>query len=99
MDGHIRAIHLLHWAGMLDRLEIDNVIWALQHAGGNRTAVVTHLLRLGFEVMSDPDARKLGRALSNLRDEAVSEDDEEKMNFFQSIKKSTIISGARNVLV
>ena len=99
MDGDIRAVHLLHWAGMQGRLEMDTVVWALRNAGGNKKAVITHLLRLGFAVMSDPDARKLGRALSNMRDEAMQQDDEETMELFQFVRQSTIVRGATNVLV
>lgn len=99
MDGDIRAIHLLQWAGMVTHLEIETVVWALQHAGGNRGAVVTHLLRLIFHELTDSEARKLGRALSSLRDDAVQDGDQAKLEFFHFVRNSEILKSARNLYV
>jgi len=78
---------------------MDTVIWALDNAGGNKKAVVTHLLRLGFVFMTDHEARKLGRGLSRMRDEAAQEHDMEKMEFFHSIRNCTFLRGVRNFYI
>lgn len=88
MDGDIRAIHLLQWAGLSEKLDMETLIWALKYSGGNRVAVINQLLRIGFVVLSDPDARTLGRALSELRDNAIEERDREKLEFFEAIRDS-----------
>jgi hypothetical protein len=99
MDGNIRAIHLLQWAGLFQRLDMDMLIWAIQNAGGHKVAVVNHLLRIGFSILSDPDARKLGRALSSLRDDAIAEDDQEKLDYFRDIRRSRSLRDITNLHV
>ena len=78
---------------------MDTLVWALQNAGGNKQAVVNHLLRIGFSILSDPDARKLGRALSSLRDEAVEEEDQDKLAFFNVIRRSDTLRDITNLHV
>ena len=97
--GDIRAIHLLHWAGLIEKLDMDTLVWALRNAGGDKQAVINHLLRIGFSILSDPDARKLGRTLSHLRDEAVEEDDEDKLQFFHVVRRSKTLRDITNLHV
>jgi hypothetical protein len=97
--GDTRAIHLLHWAGLIEKLDTDTLIWALKNAGGGKQAVINHILRLGFNILSDPDARKLGRALADLRDEAVEESDQEKLEFVKAVRKSRTLRDVTNLHV
>lgn len=76
---------------------MDTLVWAFHNVGGNKQAAINHILRIGFGVLSDPDARKLGRALSSFRDEAVEEDDEEKLQFFHTICKSQTLREITNL--
>lgn len=99
LEGDIRAIHLLQWAGLDKRLDMDVMIWAIENAQDNKIAVVNQLLRIGFSVISDSEARVLGRALSWLRDEAVQEKDEAKLEFFNSIRKCKTLRRAHNLHV
>ena len=91
--GDVRAIHLLEWAGLIEKLDIDTMIWALHNAGGNKLAVINQLLRLGFTALWDLDARRLGRALADIRDEAVAESDQEKLDFVKAILNSATLQG------
>lgn len=78
---------------------MDTLVWALQNAGGNKQAVINHLLRIGFGILSDPDARKLGRALSSLRDKAIEEEDQDKLDFFLAVRKSRTLRDITNLHV
>jgi hypothetical protein len=97
--GDVRAIHLLEWAGLIEKLDIDTLTWALHNAGGNKLAVINQLLRLGFTALWDLDARQLGRALADIRDEAVAESDQEKLDFVKAILNSATLQGATNLHV
>jgi hypothetical protein len=99
LEGNIPAVHLLHWAGLIKKLDINTLIFALRNSGGDKLPVVNHILRLGFNILSDPDARKLGRALAELRDEAVHESDQEKLQLVHSVRRSNTLCDVTNLHV
>ena len=78
---------------------MDTLIFAIRNAGGDKQAVVNHILRVGFSILSDPDARKLGRALAHLRDEAKEEADQEKLHLFNAVRGSRTLRDLTNLHV
>jgi len=97
--GDIRAIHLLEWAGLLEKLDVDTITWAFRNAGGDKLATVNQLLRLGFTTMSDRDSRRIQWELAGMRDEAEVEDDQEKLNFVREIVNSQTLQGTLDINV
>ncbi|KAE8440571.1 hypothetical protein EG329_007229 [Mollisiaceae sp. DMI_Dod_QoI] len=91
--GDVRAIHLLVWAGMLEKLDVDLLIWAFRNAGGDKVAVINQLLRLNFSVMKDREARKIDKELSEIMDEAKQDGDQEKYEVAKRILTSETLDG------
>lgn len=81
----------------MEKLDTDTLIWAIRNAGGNRISVVNHILRLGFSVLSDRDARRLGNVLREVRDEAKFESNGEKMQFFEQVRTSQTLREMPNL--
>ncbi len=96
-SGDIRAIHLLEWVGLLEKLNVDTLLWALRNAGGDKLATVNHILRLGFTVMSDRDGRRVQKELAELRDEAEQEGDQEKFDFVRDVLNSQTLYGTMDI--
>jgi hypothetical protein len=93
--GNIRAIHLLGWAGLIEKLDVETVTWTFRNAGGDKIATVNQILRLGFDcnLSLEKASRKIQRELVDMRDEAEVEGDQAKFDLVQEIKNSTTLSG------
>ena len=92
--GDRRAIHLLVWAGLRERLDIDILIWALRNAGGDKYAVIKQLLVFlssctsGF---SHRETNKLFRELAEIRGEAEKERSSENLAFVKDVEKNAVL--------
>ena len=76
--GDLRAIHLLLWAGLREKLDVETVIWAVRNAGGNRVNVAEDLMTpwLIYCIVPIRDLMKFSRALSEIKDQAEVEFDQ-----------------------
>jgi hypothetical protein len=92
--GDTRAIHLLEWYGLIEKLDIETLLWSIRNAGGDRIATVNQLLRLGFSNISSElrNARKIQRLLSDMEDEGKQDGDAEKLDFVNQLKTSQTLS-------
>ena len=90
--GDTRAIHLLEWYGLIEKLDIEGLLWTFRNAGGERIATVNQVLRLGFVSSNFKNARKVQRLLSDMEDEGVQEGDQEKLDFVNQLKASQSLS-------
>ena len=91
--GDIRAIHLLVWTGVIEKLDVNLLVWAFRNAGGDKIAVINQLLRLNFGVMRDKVSRRIDKELAGMLDEARQEDDEEKLELVEGIISSETLDG------
>ncbi len=78
---------------MLEKLDVDLLIWAFRNAGGDKVAVINQLLRLNFSVMKDREARKIDKELSEIMDEAKQDGDQEKYEVAKRILTSETLDG------
>jgi hypothetical protein len=85
--GDIRAIHLLEWAGLIEKLDIETLTWTFRNAGGDKIATVNQVMRLA-NFRSEKDSRRIQRELADMRDEAEREGDQTKFDFVQEIRNS-----------
>lgn len=69
-EGNIEAINILLWIGIGPKLNVDTLIYAISHGGGNKLATVYQILR-EFPPLGYRDLVKLRTELSSMRDEAV----------------------------
>jgi len=92
--GDTRVIHLLEWYGLIEKLDIETLLWSIRNAGGDRIATVNQLLRLGFSNISSElrNARKIQRLLSDMEDEGKQDGDAEKLDFVNQLKTSQTLS-------
>jgi len=94
--GDVRAIHLLLWAGLLEKLDVEILTWAFRNAGGDRIATVNQILRFGLVYICEKDFQKIQRALTDMQDEAEQEGDKAKFEFVKEIRNSkTVVSWAQ----
>jgi hypothetical protein len=91
--GDIRAIHLLAWTGVVEKLDVNLLVWAFRNAGGDKIAVITQLLRLNFGVMQDKEARRIEKELADMMEEARQEDDDERLELVEAIMNSETLDG------
>ncbi|CZR51543.1 uncharacterized protein PAC_01420 [Phialocephala subalpina] len=91
--GDIRAIHLLAWTGIIEKLDVDLLIWAFRNAGGDKLAVINQLLRLNFSTIPDRVSRKLDKELADLMEEARQDGDDEKHELVMRILTSETLDG------
>ncbi|KAF8859383.1 hypothetical protein BDZ45DRAFT_673336 [Acephala macrosclerotiorum] len=91
--GDIRAIHILAWTGIIEKLNVELLIWAFRNAGGDKVAVINQLLRLNFSTIPDREARKLDTELAELMEEAHQDGDDEKHELVMSILTSETLDG------
>lgn len=92
--GDTRAVHLLAWYGLIEKLDIETLLWTFRNAGGERIATVNQILRLGFSDISSnfKNARKVQRLLSDMEDEGKQEGDQGKLDFVNQLKASQTLS-------
>ncbi|KAE9380193.1 hypothetical protein N431DRAFT_432477 [Stipitochalara longipes BDJ] len=92
--GDTRAIHLLEWYGLIEKLDIETLLWTFRNAGGEKIATANQILRLGFSNISSnlKNARKVQRLLSDMEDEAEQEGDQGKLDFVNQLKRSQTLS-------
>jgi hypothetical protein len=86
--GDIRAIHLLEWAGLIEKFDIETLTWAFRNAGGDKIATVNQILRLGFAIDADRHCRIINRELADIRHEAEVKGDQATIDFVDDIKNS-----------
>jgi hypothetical protein len=81
--GDYRAICLLLWAGVMERIDIDILAWAVRHVGGNKIAILARLLSITY--MSTKQEYEWRKALAAVRDEAEIELDQERIAFIDHV--------------
>ena len=94
--GDIRVIHLLAWAGLITKLNIDTLIWAFRNSGGDKIATVNQLLRIGSAAV-DLNLTRIQKELGEMRDEAEYEGDEEKYRFVKELLESQSLYGRLDI--
>jgi hypothetical protein len=96
--GDTRVIHLLAWAGLISKLDIDTLLWAFRNSGGDKIATVNQLLRIASgTVMTDTELIRFEKELGGMRDEAEQEGDEEKRGFVKEILGSQSLHGRLDI--
>jgi hypothetical protein len=93
--GNIKAIHLLEWYGLIEKLDIETLLWTFRNAGGDNIATVNQILRIGFSYISTnlKDLRKVQRELSDMQDEAEQDGDQDQLDFVKGVKELFLGSG------
>jgi len=86
--GELRVVHLLLWAGLFKKLSIDTIIWSFRTAGGDKLAVVNHLVELGFSSLDYKEKRRVVSELEDLEDEAIQNNDQDTFNFAKGVFES-----------
>jgi len=86
-EGDLRLIHLLFWAGLTERVDIETVIWVIRNAGTNRIQVVEGIVWMFAEShsMNLLEMSLIEKTLAEIKDQAVVDSDEETMAFVQAI--------------
>ena len=87
VTGHTTAIHLLEWAGLIEELDVQTLIWTFRNAGGDKNATVNHILRIGLSQVPTRDIGKIKRELADMQNEAEQEGDQAKLRFVKGIKE------------
>ncbi|PMD27778.1 hypothetical protein NA56DRAFT_640553 [Hyaloscypha hepaticicola] len=87
ITGNTTAIHLLEWAGLIEELDFQTLIWSFRNAGGDKNATVNHILRIGLSQLPTRDIEKIGRGLADMQNEAEHEGDQAKLRFVKGIKE------------
>jgi hypothetical protein len=85
--GHIAAVHLLEWAGLIGVLNVKTLVWTFRNAGGDKNATVNHILSIGLSTVSFKDMGKIRRVLADMQNEAEQEGDQAKLRFVKGIKE------------
>lgn len=84
----MRAINLLVWLGLSEKLDSDLVMWAIENAGGKIThAVVNLFLDLTWRFHHD-EKSKISIRLAEMRDGALRENDQRKLDTVDYIASS-----------
>jgi hypothetical protein len=88
-EGDLRVIHLLHWAGLWERVDIETLVWAIKNASKDRLNVLDEITRLWFEkhAMEIQEQFPIDKALAEMQDHAVAESDEETLSFVKAVKE------------
>jgi len=94
--GDTRVIHLLAWAGLISKLDIDTFLWAFRNSGGDKIATVNQLLRIGSTTV-DTNLTRVQKELGEMRDEAEHEGDEEKHGFVKELLDSQSLYGRLDI--
>jgi hypothetical protein len=87
ITGNTTAIHLLEWAGLIEELDFQTLIWSFRNAGGDKNATVNHILRIGLSQLPTRDIEKIERGLADMQNEAEQEGDQAKLRFVKRIKE------------
>jgi hypothetical protein len=98
--GDTRVIHLLEWAGLISKLDIDTLLWAFRNSGGDKIATVNQLLRIGSSMGTwneDTNLTRVQKELGEMRDEAEYEGDDEKRGFVKEILDSETLHGRLDI--
>ncbi|KAG4436707.1 hypothetical protein IFR05_007821 [Cadophora sp. M221] len=102
-EGNVQAIHLLVWSGLVERLDIELLVWTLRNAGGEgvggKVRTVSQILRLGFTVLEGRERGRVEAELLDMRDEALMVGDEEGLEFVRKVVESETLRGRVNVRV
>jgi hypothetical protein len=85
--GDLRVIYLLQRAGL--DLDVEDLIWALTNAGGDRLAVLRLLIRM--KIFSDVEHTKFRAAMEEFRDEAGIRSDVASIAFVNALEGLTLM--------
>jgi hypothetical protein len=87
-EGDLRVIHLLNWAGLWERVDIEAMVWAIKNAGTNRLNVVDEVFYMWIynHSMDLSEQSMIGKVLAEIRDQAVVKSDEETVAFVEEAK-------------
>jgi hypothetical protein len=90
LEGDLRVIHLLCWAGLRERVDVETVIWVIKNAGKNKTKVATDMMSMWLEV-HDMGARErslIDTAVAEIKDRAIAESDDETIAYVNALHGS-----------
>ena len=93
----MRAVHLLFWAGLGERVDIETVIWVIQNAKRNRLHLVMELLKLWMlEHHNDDHDKSLMRKTSaEIRDHVGIMPGEDSVVFVKQVSKALLVYARR----
>ena len=86
-EGDLRVIHLLHWAGLWERVDIETVVWVVKNASKDRLNVLNEITTLWFDnhATEIQELFPIEKALAEMRDQGVIESDEETLAFAKTV--------------
>ena len=82
--GDVRVIHLLLWAGLIEKLDLDTITYTFRLAGGNKLQVVDQILLHGW--WHSPE---IPHEIEKIKDEAQRGNDQEKLEFIEAVLRYT----------
>lgn len=90
IDGDLRVINLLFWAGLWERVDVEMMIWVLHNARGSgreRHLVVVEVLVLWLEKheMDLHEQSLMEKALEEFKEQHVGEWDHDTIDFVQTL--------------
>jgi hypothetical protein len=87
LEGELRVIHLLFWAGLWERVDVHTIVWVLHNTGRNRLNVALEVLRLWIEKRSTnlQDQLLLEMILNEFKEKVTAELDERMITFVDSV--------------
>ncbi|PBP19264.1 actin cortical patch protein [Diplocarpon rosae] len=101
--GDVAAVHLLAWSGLVDKIDVEMLCWALRNVGGEgvegKVRMLNQLLRLGFTELGAREGARMERELLDLRDEGLLEGNEEKLALVRGVVSSQTLSGKMDIRV
>jgi hypothetical protein len=92
MAGDLRVIHLLEWAGLYGKPDVEFLIWAAHNAGGDKVTIMKRLLHGNF---SDTEVIKFYSAMDQLRSKAERESDTLTLDLIKHMEASPALRWER----
>ena len=82
IDGELRVIHLLFWAGLHESVDIETIVWVIHNAGGNKVTVAMLVISLWLErhTIDLHEQSLLEMALAEVKEKGLAESDMEKVD-------------------
>ena len=87
VEGDLRVIHLLYWAGLKERVDVETVIWVIQNAVKDQKKVAEVIMSMWLEA-HDMNARErslIDTAVAEIKDKAIAESDDETIAYVDAL--------------
>ena len=87
--GDLRVIHLLFWAGLWERVDVETMVWVIHNAGPDaerKREIFMKMLILWTEKheLTHHEKSIMQRALAEVKENATPEHNAESIDFFQA---------------